>query len=172
MTKNKSAPGRFRQRYYVDTEVQFDLLKRIVYYGLASILFLTLPIAFAKTLSEPDIFFIDHIGNVFRNHWPVLMMAVFFIPFAMNDVLKFSNRFVGPIYRIRAELKNFEIGGKLKPIAFRDDDYWHDLASGLNKIRQRLNELEELHGPEPESEPESEELEDGSDSEPKSAATR
>lgn len=145
MTKTKTSKGRFRQRYYVDTAVQFDLLKRVLFYGLASILFLTLPIAFAKTLSDPSVFFLDHIGNVFRNHWPVLMMTVFFVPFAMNDILKFSNRFVGPIYRIRAEFKNFEQSGRIKSIKFRDGDYWHDLANGLNQITQRLNELEDLH---------------------------
>lgn len=132
-----------RRRYFVDPKVQTGLLKRIAFYWTASILFLTLPIAFAKVLAEPSVFFLDHIVNVFTTHWPVLAMLMFFLPFAMNDAIKFSNRFTGPVFRLRSELRNFEAGQCLKPIKFRQGDYWHDLAEGINRVGKRLNELEE-----------------------------
>ena len=135
-----------RRRFFIDPDVQTGLLKRLVFYWVASLLFLTLPIAFAKTVSDPNVFFLNHVADVYLTHWPVLVMLMFFLPFAMNDALKYSNRFAGPIYRLRCELKNFEDGNRLKPIKFRNGDFWHDLASGINRVTARLNELEDLNG--------------------------
>ena len=133
---------RFRQRYFCDAEVQTGLLKRMAYYWIACILFLTLPLALIKTVAQPDVFFVDNIKSVFANHWPLLLMLIFFLPFAMNDAVRFSNRFVGPIYRLRTELRAFENGGKFKKIKFRQGDFWQDMLPGLNQLGQRLAELE------------------------------
>jgi hypothetical protein len=56
----------------------------------------------------------------------------------MMDVLRFSNRFVGPVFRTRMALKELAIGRPVEPLQFRDDDYWRDLARDLNAVSQQV----------------------------------
>lgn len=48
------------------------------------------------------------------------------------DMLRLSNRFAGPVFRMQRELKQIAQGGKPEPIRLRDNDYWHDFADDLN----------------------------------------
>lgn len=136
--KNK----RTRAIYFIDNEVQTGLLRRLAMYWFASILFITLPLAFIKMATQPNVFFLDHVADVFYVHWPLLGMLVLFLPMAMNDAIKYSNRFAGPVYRMRTELKKFDLGEPVPRIKLREHDYWHDLAEGINRVTARLNELE------------------------------
>ena len=134
---------KLRRQFFVDAYVQTGIIQRLTIYWVASLLFVTLPIAFFNTFQDPSIFFFTHVANVFTDHWPVFVMMLVLLPFALNDALKFSNRFTGPVYRLRSELEKFNESGKLNSIKFREDDFWHDLADGVNKISQRLDELEQ-----------------------------
>ena len=131
-----------RQQYFVDVYVQTGIVQRIAIYWVASVLFLTLPIAFANTITHPEIFFFSHVGQTFATHWPVYLMMLVFLPFALNDAIRFSNRFTGPVYRLRSELRKFKENGKLGSIKFRDGDFWQDLAEGVNQVSKRLAEVE------------------------------
>ena len=57
-------------------------------------------------------------------------------------MIKLSNRFAGPVYRLRRELKTFEQTGKMREVYFRDHDFWKDLALGVNCLTRRIVELE------------------------------
>lgn len=144
--------NRTRSIYYIDHEVQAGLLRRLAVYWIASILFITLPLALIKTVTQPNVFFLDHLADVFYFHWPLLGMLALFLPMAMNDFVKFSNRFAGPVYRMRTELNKFG-SGPVPRIKLRENDYWHDLADSINRVTARLNELEQtVSGSEDESE--------------------
>lgn len=131
-----------RKRYFIDPAVQAGLMKRLVVYIGASMIFLTLPLAFAKTVMHPEIMFTEHVLTVYATHWPILLMMVAFLPFALNDAVRFSNRFAGPIYRLRCELKRFENSQPMNRIKFRKRDFWHDLAESMNRVSTRISELE------------------------------
>lgn len=132
-----------RKSLFVDSTVQTGIIWRLVIYSFAGTLFIVLSLAFAKTFAEPERLFIDHVVNVCRQHWPVFLAGMALLPFAIYDVIKFSNRFVGPIYRIRQELKSFSAGKELRKITFREKDFWTDLSDGLNGLTERIQELEQ-----------------------------
>lgn len=131
-----------RRQWYVDSNVQRDLILRFVYYWAASMLFLTLPIALVNCVLHPNLSFLTHATNVFLIHWPVLVTLSMMVPFLVNDITRFSNRFAGPVYRLRRELKRFADTGEMAEIQFRDGDFWPDLADGINFLSARVKELE------------------------------
>lgn len=131
-----------RKRTFVDAEVQTAIIKRIVIYWLSGMMFILLPLTFSNTFMEPEVHIVSHFFSVVVHYWPVILMMFILLPLAMYDVNRFSNRFVGPIYRVRKELDKFEETGRIPPIKFREKDYWQDLAGQLNTVSDRINELE------------------------------
>ena len=140
--KNPMSRPPLRRQWYVDSNVQRDLILRFVYYWAASMLFLTLPIALVSCVLNPTLSFLTHATNVFLIHWPVLITLSMMVPFLVNDITKFSNRFAGPVFRLRRELERFAQTGEMAEIQFREGDFWPDLAEGINHLSARVKELE------------------------------
>ena len=67
-----------------------------------------------------------------------IAVMVVAIPLVIMDILRLSNRFAGPIFRLRREMAKLAAGENIGPLKFRDGDYWQDLAEELNRIAQRL----------------------------------
>jgi hypothetical protein len=53
-------------------------------------------------------------------------------------VLRLSNRFVGPVGRLRKGLKDLASGNRTEPLLFRDDDFWRDMAGDFNEVAAKL----------------------------------
>lgn len=60
-------------------------------------------------------------------------MLVLFPAFALDSV-RFSNRFVGPISRLRRGLRELAENKTTETIRFRDDDFWAEMADEFNKV--------------------------------------
>jgi hypothetical protein len=131
-----------RKKRFVDSQVQCGILFRLFGYWALCMLFITLPLAICRTLLQPEFLFMTHMGLVWKLHWPILLALAFLLPFGAYDILKFSNRFAGPIFRLRRELKEFAKTGSMRCIKFRDQDFWRDLADGVNLLTSRIESLE------------------------------
>ncbi len=131
-----------RKRFYVDPAVQKGILVRFSVYWLATMLFVCLPLAFVRTLGGSGNTFFTDLVLVLQQYWPILVTLTIALPFVLTDVLKFSNRFAGPIFRLKRSLEEFEQFGEAAPLQFRDDDYWKDLADGFNRMQARIQDLE------------------------------
>jgi hypothetical protein len=64
------------------------------------------------------------------------------LPLFLRDTLKLSNRFAGPMYRLRMALKSMVSEGTLKPIKFRDGDFWQEAAEDFNVVASKFDELQ------------------------------
>lgn len=65
----------------------------------------------------------------------VLMVAmVVFCPVLIWDMLKFSHRIAGPIYRFRRALESHVSGGPLKTVSLRDGDLMGDFQGTFNEF--------------------------------------
>jgi len=53
-----------------------------------------------------------------------------------------SNRFVGPLQRIRRALRDLAAGKDIPFIAFRKGDFWCDLADDVNRLNDRMKRLQ------------------------------
>jgi len=62
-----------------------------------------------------------------------MAMAVF-CPVLIWDMLKFSHRIAGPIYRFRRALEDHVSGGPLKAVSLRDGDLMGDFQGTFNEF--------------------------------------
>jgi len=44
-----------------------------------------------------------------------------------------SNKFVGPVMRLRNGLRDLAEGRPAQPLNFRDDDFWREMATDFNR---------------------------------------
>jgi nitrogen fixation/metabolism regulation signal transduction histidine kinase len=137
-----------RKQHYIDSHVQGALLRRIfchwlVFFGviaLAVILLQTLVGDPSQTLSQR----LTHEMGEF-SFLAVVMVAL--LPAFMLDTIRFSNRFVGPIGRVRRHLRQLK-EGNTERCKFRGDDFWSALAEEFNSVAELVEaqkaEIEQL----------------------------
>ena len=78
------------------------------------------------------------------------------LPAFMLDTIRFSNRFVGPILRLRRHLRELGNDMNTEPCAFRDNDFWRGMANDFNTLIDKGYLKEE--SPKEASEPELQEV--------------
>ena len=124
-----------RKRNLVDFEVQTSLLRRM---ALQWVLFLVINAlalygwTFLLTGAEEQIG--GHLTQFMQLYLPVLLISLALLPVFLLDAAKLSNRFVGPILRVRRALAEAASGKPIKPIQFRENDFWQSLADDLNCV--------------------------------------
>jgi hypothetical protein len=100
------------------------------------------------------------LGGVFkpwREHWQsiwplaasVYVALLIVLPPFILDSFRLSNRFAGPIARVRRALRDIADGKPHEPIEFRQGDFWPEMAEELNAAvealaNQRKSEEREL----------------------------
>src|SRR5438132_6337798 len=99
-----------RARYWVDTGFQLRLLLRMGLYVLGAVL-VVLHVAFLfdmmwKTISQSGhSWFPDSYLDFFRRQQFLLLGLILLLPLLLRDMLKFSNRVAGPLFRCRQTLE-------------------------------------------------------------------
>jgi hypothetical protein len=129
-----------RKRLFVDPPVQGAIVRRAALYWAACLLFVSLPLIIGRTLADPDRLFYEHLGDLWGQYWPFLTCAALILPVILYDLAKLTNRFAGPVVRLRRALRQMADGGGLEPIHFRDGDFWPELAAEFNRAVDRLEE--------------------------------
>ena len=133
-----------RKTIFVDAEVQGGLLRRVGLYWAGFTGFAALLLMLVNLLSRPDLSATDHLLAVLSRHWPLLLVSLAVLPFALYDMLRFSHRFVGPLARVRRDLERFAAGDRIGQFCFRHNDFefWQDLAVQINVLLNRVEEAE------------------------------
>ena len=127
-----------RKQLFIDPTVQGVMLRRALIYWSACVLLIVLPFLIGKTLREPQKFFFEDIGELWTRVGPVLICAVLALPFLIYDIIQLTNRFAGPMFRLRREMHRLANGEPVRRIHFRDGDYWHEFATYFNQIAERI----------------------------------
>jgi signal transduction histidine kinase len=71
---------------------------------------------------------------------PVFLAAFLLLPLVIFDIIRFSNRFVGPILRLRRSMRQLARGEHVEPIKFRGTDFWQDFADEFNAVLARVQD--------------------------------
>jgi len=121
-----------RRQKFIDRHVQGGLVLRAVMYWCFCLLTLSLftmcwTILTGERRTGPQL--AEHLWTTYA---PAVIGSLLLLPIVAMDAVKFSNRFAGPIYRLRNALKAAAAGDPVRPIQFRDGDFWHDLAESFN----------------------------------------
>ncbi len=104
-----------RQRVWVDRSVQGVLVGRVVLYWFAAILYIGVGSACFQYNQNPDWTLTKHFQALFQQAWPWLPTTIMVLPLVIYDVVRLSNLFAGPVYRLRNHFENLR-----RDIAARD----------------------------------------------------
>jgi hypothetical protein len=127
-----------RQTVWVDSNVQGLLIGRIVLYWVSALLYVTLGSACFQYYQYPNWTLVEHASALFSQFWPWIPSAVLCLPLVVFDVVRLSNLFVGPIYRLRQHLAELCENPHCRALKFRDDDYWQDLAEPIHCLQAEI----------------------------------
>jgi hypothetical protein len=135
-----------RRRYLIDSPVQLGLLRRLALYSGYCIVTALLLVFFGRLLMAEPARAPEHLLHAITEAAPLLLALFVILPFVVFDLLKLTNRFAGPAYRVRVTLEQLARGETIRPVRFRDSDFWSDLASKLNVLAARLGQLDQTGG--------------------------
>ena len=83
-----------------------------------------------------------HMADFWHWYGPAAAASLVLLTLVVIDTVRVSNRFVGPLLRLRREMRHLAAGEAAKTIQFRDGDYWQDFAAEFNAVAQRMELLE------------------------------
>jgi hypothetical protein len=134
-----------RNCLFVDPQVQVPLVCRVtLYWSLCFFgMFFTLLGWQVLTGTKGQIF--CHVKQVLHAHGPVLVALGLSLPLFLIDVVRWSNRFVGPMLRLRRSMRELARGNGTAPMQFRKGDYWPEIADEFNAIRAKTLDATASH---------------------------
>ncbi len=132
-----------RKQNYIDGHVQGALLRRICFHWIAFFVVAAASIVLLQALlGDPSLSIVQRMQNEVAEFtfMGIVMLALF--PAFMLDTIRFSNRFVGPIARVRRHLR--QLGeGNTERCKFRNNDFWSELAEEYNVVAEKVERLQE-----------------------------
>lgn len=130
-----------RSKALVDSEVQGGILRKVAVHWVLLFVCNTMALAIWLRLFEaPDVTWSETFQECWSRFLPFFVVTCALIPAFVWDTLKLTNRFAGPISRLRQTLRDASQGKAVKPLHFRTNDYWAEIASNFNLVMDRQTE--------------------------------
>ena len=129
-----------RKQMFVDPRVQGALVLRVVFYWFMCLLTVTLMLLCWRILTGPARLFYTHFNDMWFFYGPAVIASLLLVPLVVIDVVRLSNRFVGPLVRLRRAMRALARGEDVEPIEFRGDDFWQEFAGEFNAVLARMQE--------------------------------
>jgi hypothetical protein len=127
-----------RKKLLVDPKVQGALLVRAAMYWAFSLSSITLLLLCWRIIAGPARPFYMHFDDMWFFYGPALVASIVLLPIVLLDTLRLSNRFVGPLFRVRTEMRKLARGERVEPLRFRDGDFWQEIAREFNAVAARV----------------------------------
>lgn len=142
-----------RKRLFIDSNVQGALLRRcVLHWVFFSAAMLTLLVLLQASFLMPHFLAVgpdgyrpDFLSNMWSQNGLILVAMVMLLPILLYDLIKLSHRFAGPISLLRNEMRRATRGEKVKPIRFREDDFWQEMADEFNALLDRFEKQAKSH---------------------------
>ncbi len=136
-----------RLQKYVDTEVQSSLLLRLcVHWSLFIVANVFAMLFWAGFMETPWESWDATWSLTWQRVAPFALMSTVLAPVFIWDAVKLSNRFAGPVVRVRRVLAEYADGRDFKAVEFREGDFWKPLATDLNRAFTRKTASEPIPG--------------------------
>lgn len=128
-----------RARKYVDRNVQGGLLTRMaIHWGVFFFSSAFAYIVVQAIVSPNGTSFLQRVQNSITEFSLLGLLMLTLMPAFLLDVVRFSNRFAGPVVRLSRFLRELGENGEVPPLKFRDDDFWMEIANEFNVCRERI----------------------------------
>ena len=151
-----SSMKRVRKKLFVDPKVQGALVVRVVLYWAVCIITITLMLLCWRIVTGPARMFYTHFDDMWFHFGPALVASFLLLPLVIVDIIRVSNRFAGPMFRLRRSMRAFARGEHVEPIHFRKGDFWREFAEEFNAMVSRVQAKDRTTEPEREEEAEEE----------------
>ncbi len=141
--------GKLRRQHWVDSRVQGTLVRRILLHWCAFFVITLMCVSVLQLLlGDPNKTIAERIMSPGSGLLLIgVVMLALFPAFAL-DTIRFSNRFVGPIARLRRYMRELADGENITTLAFRDNDFWSEVADEFNQVvelvQEQAAEIEQL----------------------------
>lgn len=131
-----------RKRLFVDPHVQGALILRVVGYWFYCLLTMATALLVLRVFYGPARLFDWKMVDFWHWYGPAAVASLLLLTLVVIDTIRMSNRFVGPLHRLRCEMRHLAAGEAAQPVRFRDGDYWQEFADEFNAVVQRIELLE------------------------------
>ena len=125
-----------RKKYFVDHSVQGAILLRLLIHWAVFVITAGAFLLFIELLTGVPR---DAGKNLASRHGPTLLAVLVLTPVFLRDLCRFTNRFAGPMVRLRQAMHDLAEGREVEPIHFREGAFWTELATDFNEVIQRVN---------------------------------
>jgi hypothetical protein len=133
-----------RSRILVDPQVQWSIAGRILcHWGLFLVCLVSISAMVRIMGSAGQQPFADTWRTAAIAQVPILGVMLLLLPVFLRDTLKMSNRFAGPMFRLRTALRSMAENKTVTSINFRSGDFWQEAATDFNTVLDRLEALRE-----------------------------
>ncbi len=123
-----------RWRLIADAKLQGNLCLRVCAYWISCQLLVFLTMYGIAMLQGPG----GNSGSLKAYFVPAAFVSMLALPVALLDMIKFSNRFAGPIFNFRKRFDALANEQKTDVIHFRGGDYWGDLSENFNRLCEAI----------------------------------
>lgn len=127
-----------RRHVFIDPKIQGALVARAVLYWVVCLMTITLMLLCWRVLTGPVRLFHQHLVDLGHFYAPALVASLLLLPVVIIDVVRLSNRFVGPLLRLRRSMRQLAQGEPVEPITFRNGDFWREFATEFNAVVTRV----------------------------------
>ncbi len=129
-----SMKNRMRKHLFIDPKVQGALASRTVLYWVVCVGAIFLMLLCWRILTGPARMFHMHLDDMWFFYGPPLIASFLLLPMVIVDIIRLSNRFAGPMVRMRHAMRELARGEPVGEIHFREGDFWHDFAEEFNEL--------------------------------------
>jgi hypothetical protein len=133
---------RMRKQLFVDWRVQGALMLRAVLYWTVCLITISLMLLCWRILTGPARMFSTHFDEMWFQYGPALLASFILLPLVLVDVVRMSNRFAGPLVRLRRCMRALARGEHVEPVQFRGSDFWREFAEEFNAVVTRVQRQE------------------------------
>lgn len=130
-----------RGKEYVDPEVQGALSRRLLLHWLAYTAVALVLVLGIEWMNDPFRPLGTLLSATWWNYGPLLLVLICLMPVFVFDAIRMSHRFAGPVSRLRQVIRSLAAGGTAERIEFRENDFWKEIASDMNRLMERLGEV-------------------------------
>ena len=132
-----------RTQIITDQTVQGELLFRAIVYWFFCLLVVELMVLGWALWTKPAQPFPATIRHSLAVSAPAIFGSVLLLPIVLIDVLRVSNRFVGPIQQVRLTMRQLASGEPARRVYLRRDDFWQELAHYTNLVADEMETARE-----------------------------
>ncbi|QDU58603.1 hypothetical protein [Aeoliella mucimassa] len=129
-----------RSQLYVDPKVQGALWRRLLWHWVIYNAVVCVLVLGLEWMNDPFRPISAVVSDTWWTYGPLLMVLACLIPVFIYDSIRFSHRFVGPVFRLRKVLHSLAQGENPGHVKFREKDFWKEIADDLNQVIGRLHD--------------------------------